>query len=120
MRRLLRIIAKSVLVLFAIAILTLLAAAGLLIWRFERALPDVGQLAANSSTGPICSGGNHGAYVPLAEIPPLLLQAAIASGEPSFYERWSLNPFVERVHSIFDTKIRPSNITLKSRDAWSR
>jgi membrane carboxypeptidase/penicillin-binding protein len=111
-RKLLLITAKSVLVLLAVAVVTLLVASGWLVWHYERALPDVRQLAANSPTGPICSRGNHGAYVSLAEIPPLLRQAVTAVEEPDFYERTSLNPFVEIAFGMAtNRRPRPSGIT---------
>jgi penicillin-binding protein 1A len=52
-------------------------------------LPKADQIAA---TGPACSADRQRAYVPLAEIPPLLRKAAILDREPDFYERLSLSP----------------------------
>jgi penicillin-binding protein 1A len=115
-------------VLLAVAVVTALAASGWLVWSFERTLPDVRQLAANSSVNPICSGGDRGVYVPLAKIPSLIREAAIAVEEPDFYERPSLNPYVEHVLAAFSNrKPRQSGITntvtrclISSGSEWER
>ncbi|MBT1508914.1 transglycosylase domain-containing protein [Bradyrhizobium sp. SRL28] len=95
MRKALIIFGKSLLALLSLAGVALLWFTGWLIWHYEYGLgfPNEAQLAALSSTGPVCTAATQQTYVPLAEIPPLLRNAAIAYEQPDFYEVWSLNPF---------------------------
>jgi len=97
MRKALIIIGKSVLALLSVSGVALLAFEGWLVWHYEYGLglPSEDRLAAMSSTGPACTTDVGRTYVPLAEVPPLLRKAAIASEQLDFYEAWSLNPIVE-------------------------
>jgi membrane peptidoglycan carboxypeptidase len=97
MRKLIIIAAKSVLALISLACVGLLVFVGWFVWHYEYALglPTKDRIAAVSPTGPACTTVPQRAYIPLAEIPPLLRKAIIASEQPDFYEAWSLNPFVE-------------------------
>jgi len=70
----------------------LLAWSGWLVWHFEYGLglPDDSKLAAISGTEQICSAGHGRTFIPIAEIPPLLRSAFLASEEPEFYHRPAL------------------------------
>src|SRR6266702_257007 len=97
MRKALIIIGKSVLALLSVSGVALLAFEGWLVWHYEYGLglPSEDRLAAMSSTGPACTTDVGRTYVPLAEVPPLLRKAAIASEQLDFYEAWSLNLIVD-------------------------
>jgi len=113
MRKPLLIAVKSVLALLLAVVTILLVGFGWLVWRYERVLPDVSQLAANFQTAPICSRIDHRVYVSLAEIPQLLRHAAIAVNGQDFYERVSLNPFVEFAVGLATNRPpRPDGITV--------
>ena len=114
MRKPLIILAKLALALLSVAGTGLLILEGWLIWHYEYGigLPDKEKLAAVSETGPACSVSDQRTYVPLSEIPPLVRQAAIAYEEPDFYERLSVNPFIENaLASLFNRPPRPAIIS---------
>ncbi|MBR1226151.1 MULTISPECIES: transglycosylase domain-containing protein [unclassified Bradyrhizobium] len=114
MRKPFIIIGKLVVALLSVAGTGLLILEGLLIWHYEYriGLPDKDKLATLSSTAPACSVSDRRTYVPLAEIPPLVRQAAIAYEEPEFYERLSLNPLIEFGAAMaFNRRPQPSGIT---------
>ena len=101
MRRFLLVAAKSVLALLSLMGAGLLALAVYFVWYTEygMGLPKAEQIATLSATGPACSTDRQRAYIPLAEIPPLL-RKAILNGEPDFYERLSLSPVVALVFDL--------------------
>ncbi|WP_028135287.1 transglycosylase domain-containing protein [Bradyrhizobium japonicum] len=96
MRKFLAVTAKTVLAVLSLAGIGLFVFAGWLVWHYEYGigLPTQAQLAAISPTGPACRTDSKQAIMPLATIPPLLRDAAIAYEQPDFYEAWSLNPVV--------------------------
>ncbi|WP_092192936.1 transglycosylase domain-containing protein [Bradyrhizobium sp. cf659] len=97
MRKFLVVAAKTVLALLSFAGVCLLALSGWLVWHYgyRIGLPTEAQLAAVSPTGPACRADPKRAYISLADIPPLLRDAAIAYEQPDFYEAWTLNPIAE-------------------------
>lgn len=111
MRKVLIITAKTVLAVLSLAGVGLLATALYLIWHLEYqvGLPDVARIAA---AGAVCRTDKHDPYTPVAEIPVLLRKAIVASEEPEFYERPSLNPYIESaLAAVSNRKPRPSGIT---------
>jgi|GEM_PF-3431935 len=118
MRRFLLIAANWVLALLSFMGVGLLALAVYFVWYTEygMGLPKAKQIAALSATGPACSTDQQRAYVPLAEIPPLLRKAAILYEEPDFYESLSLSPVTALVFGlpvlVSDRLPRSSGITL--------
>jgi len=114
MRKLVILAAKSALAVISLAGVCLLAFAGWLVWHYEYGLglPSEDRLATVSSTGPACTTAPQRTYIPLAEIPPLLLKAIVATEQPDFYEAWSLNPFVELALALVGRrKPGPAGIT---------
>ncbi|MBR0782321.1 transglycosylase domain-containing protein [Bradyrhizobium iriomotense] len=114
MRKFLVIAAKTTLALLSLASAGLLAVALYVVWHFEYevGVPDVARIAAASATGPVCRADKQDPYTPLADIPLLLQKAVIASEEPEFYERPSLNPYFESVFAaIVRREPRSSGIT---------
>lgn len=107
-------VAKTALALVSLASVGLLAAALYVVWHFEYevGVPDVARISATSATGPVCRADKQDPYTPLADIPLLLQKAVIASEEPEFYERPSLNPYLESaLATIFSREPRSSGIT---------
>jgi penicillin-binding protein 1A len=114
MRKFLVIAAKTVLAVLSLAAVGLLAFSGWLVWHFDyrSGLPTAAQLAAISATGPACSADPKRTYLPLAEIPPLLRDAAIAYEQPDLYTAWSLNPIAELAFGVGTGRgPEPSGIT---------
>lgn len=114
MRKLLIVAAKTVLAVLSLGGVGLLAFSGWLIWHYEYGigLPTEAQLAAISPIGPACRSDPKRATIPIADIPPLLRDAAIAYEQPDFYEAWSLNPFAELASAIGTGRSpRPAGIT---------
>jgi membrane peptidoglycan carboxypeptidase len=96
MRRFLIVVAKSVLFLISAVFVAVLAGIGYLLWRYDYSVtvPDLDKLAA-SPPGPVCSAAARQNYLTLDQIPLLIRQTVVLSEQPGFYERTSLNPFVE-------------------------
>lgn len=114
MRKFLVVAARTVLAVLSLGGVGLLALAIYVVWHFEYevGLPDVDRIAATSTMGPVCRTDEQDPYTPLAEIPELLQKAIIASEEPGFYERRSLNPYLESaLAAVFNRKGQPSGIT---------
>jgi membrane peptidoglycan carboxypeptidase len=113
MRKSLVILAKLIFATLSTAGVGLLIFEGCLIWHYEYGLglPSEDQLAAAASAGPACTSHPGRTYIPLAEMPPLLRNAAIAYEQPDFYEVWSLNPFIELVLSVTRGEHPQSGIT---------
>jgi membrane peptidoglycan carboxypeptidase len=97
MKKFFVLLGKSVLALLSIAGMLLLVLEGWLIWHVEYGigLPDESRLAALPATGHLCSASPDSPYVALAEIPPLLRKAAVASEDPDFYERPNIGPLAQ-------------------------
>jgi len=89
--------------LLSLAVVGLLALAGVLRYLPEYRwgpLPSNDQIAAVSATGPACKADYWGTYVPLAQIPPLVRKAAIASKDTHFYERPPENMLMELARAL--------------------
>jgi membrane peptidoglycan carboxypeptidase len=115
MRKVVIVAAKLILSAISLAGVGLLLFAGGLVWHYEYALglPSEDRLASISTTGPACTAAPDRAYIPLAEIPPLLRKAVIAYDQPDFYEAWSLDPFVGLAVAVAGGRSRPqSGITI--------
>ena len=102
MRKFLVIAAKTALALLSLAGVSLLALSGWLVWHYgySAGLPTETQIAAISQTGPACRTAPRRDYMPLADIPPLLRDGAIAYEQPDFYEAWTLNPIAAITFAI--------------------
>lgn len=114
MRKFLTVAAKTVLAVLSLGGIGLLALALYVVWHFEYevGLPDVSHIAAASAAGPGCRADKQGPYTPLSQIPVLLQKAIIASEEPEFYERPTLNPYLESVLAVISNRSpRQSGIT---------
>jgi penicillin-binding protein 1A len=114
MRKFLVVTAKTVLAVLSLCGAGLLALALYAVWycEYEIGVPDVARIAAMSGAGPVCRGDEPVPHVPLADIPALLKKAIIVSEEPEFYERPSLNPYVESaLAAVSNRQPRPSGIT---------
>ena len=83
------LVGKSLAAVLMLSGPALLAWSGWLVWHFEYGLglPDHQKLAAVSGTDQICSASHGRTFIPIAEIPPLLRSAFLASEEPEFYDR---------------------------------
>ena len=114
MRKPLIILAKLVLALLSVAGMGLLMAEGWLVWHYEYSIgfPDESELAALPSSDHVCSTTGNGAFVPLAEIPPLIRRAAVAFEDPDFYERPAVGPFPQLALAVVSTRKPWSNITV--------
>lgn len=115
MRKFIVIAAKTVLALLSLGGLGLLVLALYVVWHveYEIGIPDVAHIAATSTEGSVCRAGKQDSYTPLAEIPAQLQSAIIALEEPEFYQRPSLNPYLESAFAAISNRSpRPSGITL--------
>ena len=114
MRKPLIILAKLVLALLSIAGMGLLMAEGWLVWHYEYSigLPNESELAALPSSDHVCSTTGNGAFVPLAEIPPLIRRAVVAFEDPDFYERPAVGPLPQLALAVVSTRKPWSNITV--------
>ena len=115
MRKFIVAAAKTTLALLSLGGIGLLALALYVVWHleYEVGLPDVSRIAATSATGPVCRADKQGPYTPLAEIPVLLQKAILVSEDTEFYERPSLNPYLESALAVISSRSpRPSGITL--------
>jgi membrane peptidoglycan carboxypeptidase len=97
MRKALIIFGKSLLALFSLAGVALLWFTGWLIWYYEYSigLPTESTLSALSLTDHVCATGARDAFVPLADIPPLIRKAVVAYEDPDFYERPAVGPLAQ-------------------------
>jgi membrane peptidoglycan carboxypeptidase len=115
MRKALIIFGKSVLALLSLAGVALLWFTGGLIWYYEYGigLPTESRLSALSPTDHVCVVGSRGAFVPLADIPPLVRKAVVAYEDPDFYARPSAGPLTQFARAAVSNR-RPtgSNISL--------
>jgi membrane peptidoglycan carboxypeptidase len=115
MRKALIIFGKSILALLSLAGVTMLWFTGWLIWHYEYGigLPTESALAALPPTDHVCSAGVSSAFVPLADIPPLIRKAVVAHEDPDFYERPAAGPLTQFALAIVSNR-RPtgSNISL--------
>lgn len=108
MRKFLRILGKSALVLLLVSVVGLAAMADWLIWHFdhERGLPDHRELV-RASTGNVCSSPADRAVVPLAAIPPVVRAAFLAAEEPDFYNRPPFNQLMALARELVSNEKRP-------------
>ncbi|MBR0956112.1 transglycosylase domain-containing protein [Bradyrhizobium japonicum] len=114
MHKFLVIAAKTVLALLSLAGVGLLALSGWLVWHYGYSigLPTEAQLAVVSPTGPACRTDPKRAYIPLADIQPLLRDAVIAYEQPGFYQSWTLNPIAEIALALGTGRSpRPAGVT---------
>src|SRR5207247_31170 len=115
MRKPLSILAKLVVALLSAAGMGLLILEGWLIWHYEYGigLPTESALAALPSTDHVCSTGARGAFVPLADIPPLIRKAVVAYEDPDFYERPAVGPLAQFALAVVSNR-RPSASNISS------
>lgn len=114
MSKALIITGKWALALLSVAGMALLILEGWLICHFEHGvgLPTEARLAKISATALICSADGQRTYVPLSDIPPLVARAILASEEPDFFTRLSIDPFADLVYAMFlGQRPRSSNIS---------
>jgi len=114
MRKALIIFGKSLLALLSLAGVALLWFTGWLIWYYEYGigLPTESTLSALSPTDHVCATGAHGAFVPLADIPPLIRNAVVAYEDPDFYKRPSAGPLAQFALAVVsDRRPTASNIS---------
>ena len=113
MRKALIIFGKSLLALLSLAGVALLWFTGWLIWHYEYGigLPTESTLSALSPTDHVCATGARGAFVPLADIPPLIRKAVVAYEDPDFYERPAVGPLAQFALAVAsDRRPTASNI----------
>jgi penicillin-binding protein 1A len=91
-RRVLILFGKSILAVLSLAVMLLLYAEGYVVWyaEYHLGVPTEAELAALPVTGPLCPIEAGSPYVALADMPPLLRQAVIASTGPDFQTRPNL------------------------------
>lgn len=114
MRNALIIFGKSVLALLSLAGVALLWFTGWLIWHYEYGigLPTESTLSALSQTDHVCTAGSRGAFVPLADIPPLVRKAVVAFEDPDFYKRPAAGPLTQFALAVVsDRRPTASNIS---------
>ena len=114
MRKIVIFAAKLILSAVSLAGVGLLVFAGWLVWHYEYGLglPSENRLASIATTAPACSAAVDRAYIPLAEIPPLLRKAVVADEQPDFYEARSLDPLVGLAVAVASGRANPpSGIT---------
>lgn len=115
MRKALMIFGKSLLALLSLAGVALLWLTGWLVWHYEYGigLPTESTLSALSSTDHVCAAGGRGAFVPLADIPPLVRKAVVAFEDPDFYASPSAGPLTQfALAAISNRRPTGSNISL--------
>ena len=114
MRKALIIFGKSFLALLSLAGVTLLWFTGWLIWYYEYGigLPTETTLSALPPADHVCAAGARGAFVPLADIPPLIRKAAVAYEDPDFYERLAVGPLAQFALAVIANRRPRSNISL--------
>ena len=115
MRKALIIFGKSLLALLSLAGVALLWFTGWLVWHYEYGigLPTENTLSALSPTDHVCTAGSRGAFVPLADIPPLVRNAVVAYEDPDFYERPSVGPLTQFALAVVSNRRPPlSSISL--------
>ncbi|MGJ4997539.1 transglycosylase domain-containing protein [Bradyrhizobium sp. HKCCYLS3077] len=91
-QRFLILLGKSILAVLSLAVVLLLYAEGYAIWyaEYHLGVPTEAEIAALPATGHLCPLEAGSPYVALADMPPLLRQAIIASTGPDFQTRPNL------------------------------
>ncbi|CAL76407.1 Putative penicillin-binding protein 1A [Bradyrhizobium sp. ORS 278] len=91
-RRFLILFGKSILAVLSLAVMLLLYAAGYAIWyaEYHLGVPTEAEIAALPGTGHLCPLEAGSPYMPLADMPPLLRQAVVASTGSDFQTRPNL------------------------------